>query len=360
MLKKPHICRMNFAGRLLAWYERFGRELPWRDTQDPYIIWLSEIILQQTRVEQGMPYFYAFVEHFPTVKNFADADEGEILRLWQGLGYYSRARNMHKAAKMVRDEMNGLFPTSYEEAIRLPGVGEYTAAAIASFSSNECKAVVDGNVYRVLSRYMAIDTPINSTSGKKIFAQLAQELISPEHPGLYNQAIMDFGATVCKPKGPLCETCIFREDCRALAMDLVDELPVKNKGKASRNRYFHYFIFERGDEILLSQRTEGDVWANLYEFPMIETNDSLELDAVMALPEFMEYFGEASLLPIGKEIKHVLSHQNIHARFYKLENIVDIRQKKPNWNYFMSDKMDKLAKHKLIFSFMNKYFNQSL
>lgn len=308
---------MNFAGRLLAWYQRYGRELPWRDTTDPYIIWLSEIILQQTRVEQGMPYFYAFVEHFPTIIDFANAKEDEILRLWQGLGYYSRARNMHKAAKMVRDNMNGVFPSKYEEAIRLPGVGEYTAAAISSFSVNECKAVVDGNVYRVLSRYLAVDEPINSTSGKKVFAQLAQELISTDYPGLYNQSIMDFGATVCKPKNPLCDTCIFREDCRALALNLVDDLPVKNKGKASRSRYFHYFIIEKGEKILMAKRPEGDVWANLYEFPLIETTIPVEVDELASQSEFIQYFGTADFQPIGKEIKHILSHQNIYARFYK-------------------------------------------
>ena len=351
---------MNFAGRLLAWYERYGRELPWRDTTDPYIIWLSEIILQQTRVEQGMPYFYAFVEHFPTINDFANAGEDEILRLWQGLGYYSRARNMHKAAQMVRDDMGGVFPSKYEDAIRLPGVGEYTAAAISSFSINECKAVVDGNVYRVLSRYLAIDEPINSTAGKKLFAQIAQEFISTDYPGLYNQAIMDFGATVCKPKNPLCETCIFREDCRALASSLVDELPVKNKSKGSRNRYFHYFIIEKDGGIMMSKRSEGDVWANLYEFPLIETTRPMEFDELTSQVEFMQYFGTADLLPIGQEIKHILSHQNIYARFYKLNYIEDNRQKNPNWDYIMSDKIDKLAKHKLIFSFINKYFNQSL
>ena len=360
MLKKPHICRMNFAGRLLAWYERYGRELPWRETNDPYIIWLSEIILQQTRVEQGMPYFYTFVEHFPTVLDFANADEGDILRLWQGLGYYSRARNMHKAAKMVRDELDGIFPTAYADAIKLPGVGEYTAAAIASFSINECKAVVDGNVYRVLSRYLGIDEPINSTSGKKLFAQLAQEFISDQHPGLYNQAIMDFGATVCKPKNPLCESCIFREDCRALALDTIDQLPVKIKGKASRNRYFHYFIVERNSTILMSQRPEGDVWANLYEFPLIETEHATDIQDLPLLPEFISHFGDASIEPIGHEIKHVLSHQNIYARFYRVNLVADIRQKKQFWHYILSDKMDKLAKHKLIFSFIDKFFNQTV
>jgi len=351
---------MNFDGRLLAWYERYGRELPWRQTQDPYIIWLSEIILQQTRVEQGTPYFHTFVENFPTVLDFANAEEGDILRYWQGLGYYSRARNMHKAAKMVRDEFNGIFPTSYAECLKLPGVGEYTAAAISSFSSNEKRAVVDGNVYRVLSRFLAIDEPINSTSGKKLFAQIAQEYISSEHPGLYNQAIMDFGATVCKPKNPLCETCIFRTDCLAFSSGLVDQLPVKNKGKASRNRYFNYFIHEKDDEVLMSKREEGDVWANLYEFPLIESDISLPIEELLMHPEFRRYFGESSVQLIGKEIKHVLSHQNIYARFYKLEGIIELKEKKDNWSYFISDKMDKLAKHKLIFSFIDKHYNQSL
>ena len=355
MLKKLDICTMSFANQLITWYKENGRDLPWRQTNDPYIIWLSEIILQQTRVEQGMPYFYKFVEEYPNVVMFANAPEEDILRMWQGLGYYSRARNMHKAAKYVVEHYDGNFPTKYEDVIQLNGVGEYTAAAISSFSINEKRAVVDGNVYRVLSRYFGIETAINSTKGKKEFTQLANDLISEDEPGLFNQAIMDFGAVVCRPKVPLCESCVFRQECVALNNGLIESLPLKIKGKESRNRYFNYFIIQKENTVLMSKRGEGDVWTNLYEFPNIETKEELDIPELINLPEFKKYFGEAQIERIGASTKHVLSHQNIYANFYKLTTEVDIVEKKEYWDYYLSDNLDKLAKHKLIFSFINKY-----
>lgn len=355
MLKKTHICAMSFASELINWYLKNGRDLPWRHTVDSYTIWLSEIILQQTRVEQGMPYFYRFVEEFPTISAFAEEEEENILRLWQGLGYYSRARNMHKAAKMVMDRFDGIFPTRYEDVIQLTGVGEYTAAAISSFSINEKRAVVDGNVYRVLARYFGMDTAINSTAGKKLFTHLANELISENRAGLYNQAIMDFGAVVCKPKIPNCELCVFNADCVALKDGLIELLPVKTKAKPSRNRYFNYVIIEKEDEILMSKREEGDIWANLYEFPLIETSSDLSMLEMGNNSEFQQYFGDSQIQPIGDVVKHILSHQNIYARFYRLVDEAKVIEKKQSWNYFLSDNLDKLAKHKLIFSFINKY-----
>jgi len=346
---------MSFARELIAWYQENGRDLPWRATQDPYIIWLSEVILQQTRVEQGMPYFYRFVESYPTVSHFAEAPEDDILRLWQGLGYYSRARNMHKAAKLVLSEFKGVFPVAYADLIRLPGVGEYTAAAIASFSSNEAKAVVDGNVYRVLARYFGIDEAINGTAGKKIFASLAEELLDKERPGLYNQAIMDFGALQCKPKSPFCGTCVFQVDCQAYREGKVEELPVKHKAKASRNRYFHYFIVQKDEQVLMSQRGAGDVWTGLYEFPMLETAESMTVDQLFEQELFKVFFEETAVLePIGAITKQVLSHQNIYARFYRLDDAEKVRNKKSEWNYFLLEKLDSLAKHKLIFSFLEE------
>lgn len=347
---------MIIADELINWYRNNGRDLPWRHTKDPYIIWLSEIILQQTRVEQGMPYFYRFVESYPNVKAFAEAEEGELLRLWQGLGYYSRVRNMHKAAKMVMSDFEGVFPTQYEEVIKLTGVGEYTAAAISSFSINEKKAVLDGNVFRVLSRYIGLDTPINSTAGKKQFLALANEVISDSHPGLYNQAIMDFGATVCKPKAPDCENCVLSLDCVALKNGLVANLPVKTKGKFSRNRYFHYFVVVKEGAYLFAQRGENDVWANMYEFPLIETQQEVSLEELKEQDEYKLYFGDVEIEEIGEPIKHILSHQNIYARFYRVVDEQNNIEKKPSWNYYNSDNLDKLAKHKLIFSFINKYF----
>ncbi|NGF55651.1 A/G-specific adenine glycosylase [Parapedobacter sp. SGR-10] len=346
---------MRFAENLVAWYRENGRDLPWRKTEDPYVIWLSEVILQQTRVEQGMPYFHRFVQSLPDVKSFAEAAEEDILRLWQGLGYYSRARNMHKAARQVMDRFDGVFPTRYDDLITLQGVGEYTAAAISSFASNERRAVLDGNVFRVLSRVFGIDVPINSTEGKNLFKKLADELIPHDYPGEYNHAIMDFGAIQCKPKQPLCPTCIFQLECRALAENRVHELPVKLKGKASRNRYFHYFIVERNGEVLMSKRGDKDVWANLYEFPMIETAEDCPMDDLYEHTAFKKHFERATLYPVGGMVKHVLSHQNIYARFYRIAEGIEVKEKKSQWRYFLSEKIDTLAKHKLIFTFWDKY-----
>ncbi|MFZ4862294.1 A/G-specific adenine glycosylase [Sphingobacterium sp. Mn56C] len=357
-VKINHLCVMSFSEKLIGWYHSYGRDLPWRKTQDPYVIWLSEIILQQTRVQQGMPYFYAFLDAFPTVQDFADADQAEVLRLWQGLGYYSRARNMHKAAKEVQERFDGRFPTAYSDLLSLPGVGEYTAAAIASFSSNAVHAVLDGNVFRVLSRYFGIDEPINSTVGKKIFKQLAQELISTHSPGTYNHAIMDFGATVCKPKAPLCMECIFADSCVALQDKRVDRLPVKLKGKGSRDRFFHYFIIEQDGAILMHQRMEGDVWASLYEFPLIETSSDVDIEKLLDTADYQKFLSSGYLEPIGGRVKHVLSHQNIYARFYKWNGQLKDGEKKEGWNYFLLENLDKLAKHKLIFSFLDKYCEQ--
>ncbi|WP_099370721.1 A/G-specific adenine glycosylase [Sphingobacterium sp. 1.A.5] len=347
---------MSFSERILAWYSTHKRALPWRETKNPYVIWLSEIILQQTRVEQGMPYFLRFVENYPNVTKFANADEADILRLWQGLGYYSRARNMHKASKQVIDLHKGVFPVDYHDLLKLPGVGEYTAAAISSFANNQPYAVLDGNVFRVLARYFGIHEPINSTAGKKIFANLAAEMLDLNHPAEYNQAIMDFGSMQCKPKNPNCEECILRLDCVAYQDNLVDQLPQKIKAKKSRDRFFHYFIIQKEDSVLMSQRTEGDVWANLFEFPMIETTTDLNVAELVQMKEYQEAFGNIQPIQIKGQIKHILSHQNIFAKFYTL-NIDNMELgKKSHWNYCLLENLDKLAKHKLISSFVEHYF----
>lgn len=347
---------MSFSERILAWYSTHKRALPWRETKNPYVIWLSEIILQQTRVEQGMPYFLRFVENYPNVTKFADADEADILRLWQGLGYYSRARNMHKASKQVIDLHKGVFPVDYHDLLKLPGVGEYTAAAISSFANNQPYAVLDGNVFRVLARYFGINEPINSTEGKKIFAKLAAEMLDLNNPAEYNQAIMDFGSMQCKPKNPNCEECILRLDCVAYQDNLVDQLPQKIKAKKSRDRFFHYFIVQKEDSVLMSQRTEGDVWANLFEFPMIETTTDLNVAELVQMKEYQEAFGNIQPIQIKGQVKHILSHQNIFATFYTL-NIDNMELgKKSHWNYCLLENLDKLAKHKLISSFVEHYF----
>ncbi|WP_286858913.1 MULTISPECIES: A/G-specific adenine glycosylase [Sphingobacterium] len=346
---------MTFGAELQAWYKQHKRDLPWRETKDAYKIWLSEIILQQTRVEQGMPYYLRFVERFETVVDFANAEEDDILHLWQGLGYYSRGRNMHKAARIVRDEYNGIFPVDYKTLLKLPGVGEYTAAAISSFANNEAQAVLDGNVFRVLSRYYGIDTAINSTEGKKIFTTIAQENLDQDHPALYNQAIMDFGATHCKPKQPLCITCMFNTSCYAIRQGEVDRLPVKLKGKASRERYFNYFILKDEAQILMSKRGEGDVWQNLYEFPLVESDRTLTIPEILIDEQFVRYFGEkAEIKLLQKQTKHILSHQNIYATFFEVQLKGGLKQKKSNWDYVFLKDLDKLAKHKLIFTFLER------
>lgn len=350
---------MSFSDEIINWYQQHKRDLPWRHTRDPYIIWLSEIILQQTRVEQGMPYFYRFVEHFPDVKAFAEASEDVILRHWQGLGYYSRARNMHKAAKMVMRDFGGVFPARYTSVLRLPGVGEYTAAAISSFAAGEYQAVVDGNVFRVLSRYFGVDTPINSPAGKRAFQQMAQQLLSTENPGIHNQAIMEFGAVQCRPKRPDCPVCVLLPDCRAAREGLVSSLPVKLKAKASRNRYFYYFVVMDTEGIYLQKRGNGDIWENLYELPLLEKEVAISSKQLFVDQKVQEWFGEnARLALVGDVVKHVLSHQNIYAQFTEVQDADVERLKKSGWDYVLLKDLDTLAKPKLIYSFLNNFLIQ--
>jgi A/G-specific adenine glycosylase len=347
---------MNFNDELIQWYNHHKRALPWRDTTDPYVIWLSEIILQQTRVEQGTPYFYRFLQKYPDVESFAAADEEDILKLWQGLGYYSRGRNMLKTARMVQNEHNGIFPRSYEQLIKLKGIGEYTAAAIASFSANEAKAVVDGNVYRVLARYFGIDEPINSPKGKKIFQQAANDLLNEEHPGLHNQAMMEFGAMLCKPKNPACEICPVRQGCYAFLHNAVNSLPVKLNKVKVRERYFNYFLVTDGDNILMNRRDEKDIWANMYDLPLIETPSMLPPGELLALPEIAAFFGSdishSEIFPVKK---HILTHQRLFVRFIKLQN-PPIKLKE-QWFCTPVINLEKLAMPKVIFIFIKNIFN---
>lgn len=295
----------DFALLISDWYRLNARELPWRSTKNAYFIWLSEVILQQTRVDQGMKYYLNLIENYPNLKQLADADEESILKLWQGLGYYSRARNLHKTAQQVRDEYQGEFPKTYSEIIQLKGIGPYTAAAISSFAFDLPHAVVDGNVYRILSRYYGIDEPIDSTQGKKTFQALADSLIPSSDPALFNQAIMEFGAMQCIPNNPNCESCVLNQSCfSAFNSELIKKLPIK-KGKTKvRKRYFHYLHIENKHEIALDQRTGKDVWEKLYEFPMIESTDE-------SIP--LIFADSAQLI---YQTKHILSHQHIYAFFY--------------------------------------------
>ena len=344
---------LSFSKEIIQWYSIHKRALPWRDTKDPYLIWLSEVILQQTRVAQGLSYYYLFSENFVDVQSLADADEDIILRMWQGLGYYSRARNMHKAAKKIVNEYNGRFPTDYETLLTLPGVGEYTAAAISSFAANEVRAVVDGNVFRVLSRVWGVDTPINSSKGKKEFTELANSLIDNTKPGIYNQAIMEFGALQCKPKLPECFTCPLNRECFAFSHQTIHELPVKIKKAKSRNRYFYYFIIRKEDKILIEKRGSGDIWQHLHDFPLVESERELSIEELALHSEVVKSFGSSIKMTYVSEVyKHILSHQNIFARFIVLEDVAIDLLANEKWNYVLIKELDKLAKPKLIVSFL--------
>jgi A/G-specific adenine glycosylase len=273
-----------FSNSLINWYLNNKRDLPWRNTDNPYNIWLSEIMLQQTRVAQGLPYYLDFISTFPTVFDLAKAPEEKVLKHWQGLGYYSRARNLHYTAKYVANELKGEFPNNYKDLLKLKGIGEYTAAAIASFSHNEAVPVVDGNVFRVLSRYFDIETDISLATAKKEFSELALELMPKNDPATFNQAIMEFGALQCVPKSPDCKNCIFNSSCAALQKKKVQYLPVKLKKVKISYRFFNYIVFE-DDKLntLIQKRDQKGIWQNLYEFPLIETETELNLDAVSEL-----------------------------------------------------------------------------
>ncbi|HLP20336.1 MAG TPA: A/G-specific adenine glycosylase [Chitinophagales bacterium] len=308
-----------FTRLLLTWNkEKNTRQMPWKGEKNPYYIWLSEIILQQTRVEQGLPYFVRFKTKYPTVKQLALAKEDEVMKLWQGLGYYSRARNLHETAKNIHQNFKGIFPNTFDELVKLKGVGDYTASAIASFAFDEKKAVVDGNVIRVLSRVFGIETPFDTTAGKKQFAQLAQELIDDNEPGAYNQAIMDFGAVVCTPQSPKCDTCLLNKICFARQHGLVNELPYREKRTKILPRYFTYLYIKSKNELVIEKRTGNDIWKNLYQLPLVETAKPIKKDFHKLLAGAIGT-KEFEIKSYSKEIAQLLSHRKIHFRFVEIE-----------------------------------------
>lgn len=343
----------NFSEILVNWYGEHKRDLPWRESSDPYLIWISEIILQQTRVVQGYDYFIRFIQRFPDVNTLAQADEDEVLKYWQGLGYYSRARNLHAAARSVKGE----FPKTYPEVLALKGVGEYTAAAICSFAYNMPYAVVDGNVYRVLSRYFGIDTPIDSTGGKKLFASLANELLDKSRPAVYNQAIMDFGAIQCTPQAPACMFCPLAESCSALSKGMVMQLPVKQHKTKTTNRYLNYIFVRAGAYTFINKRIGNDIWKNLFELPLIETAESVSEEEFLTLPEFTKLFAENEipvLRSVCRNIKHVLSHRILYANFYE----VTLPEETISFSHYLKVRIDELEQYavpKLIHGFLEKY-----
>jgi A/G-specific adenine glycosylase len=313
--------KKNFPSLLLQWNrDKNDRKMPWKGEKDPYKIWLSEIILQQTRVEQGLDYYNRFVSAFPTVHQLAKAADEKIFKLWEGLGYYTRCRNLIATARYISKDLKGKFPSGYEEIKSLKGIGPYTAAAISSFAYNLPYAVVDGNVFRVLARVFGIDTAVDSTQGKKLFTALAEELIDRKQPGVYNQAIMDFGAVICKPVSPLCSECVFKKHCHAFIHDRINELPAKEKKTIIKKRWFHYFILEHKNEIVIRQRTEKDIWQSLFEFPLIESlkEESSETILAQAIKKGLIGKNGYEIITVSPFIKQQLSHQTISARFIRI------------------------------------------
>ena len=310
-----------FSDRLKQWYSKHKRDLPWRHETDPYKIWLSEIILQQTQVAQGMSYYLAFTKNYSNVLKLANASEDEVLKLWQGLGYYSRARNLHETAKKIAYELKGNFPSTYNEIRLLKGVGDYTASAIASFAFNLPFAVLDGNVYRLLSRLFGVNLPIDSASSKKEFQKLANSLLNKKEPALHNQAIMEFGSQFCKPKNPDCESCIFKNKCYAFSHKKVAELPVKKNKIKIRTRFFNYFVLiDKQGNVLINKRQNKDIWEGLYEFLLIETkNDCSEIEFLETQSFKALFKSKPTILYLSKIYKHVLSHQHLFARFYVIK-----------------------------------------
>ena len=316
---------MTFQEKIKNWYQINKRNLPWRYTTDPYKIWISEIILQQTQVSQGLPYYNRFVSEFPTVTELANADDDHILKLWQGLGYYSRARNLHFTAKIIRDKYNSKFPSDYNSIKKLKGIGDYTAAAISSFCFKLPYAVLDGNVYRLLSRYFGIDTPIDTSSGKKKFKEISQEMLCKNEPDIYNQAIMEFGSLQCRPKKPNCSECILKSTCNSYETDLVSLLPVKSKLSKVVDKYFNFIIFISGTHTFIHKRKHG-IWKSLYQFPLIEGEFSF--DEIKNKSEWRDLINnkEINQKYSSSTITHKLTHQRIHAVFHHVE-IEDLHSK---------------------------------
>ena len=307
-----------FTNQLLLWNEKENiRQMPWKGENDPYKIWLSEIILQQTRVEQGWNYYNRFITSFPTIEKLAKAPEEKVFKLWEGLGYYTRCKNLIATARFITKEKNGKFPDTYEDILALKGVGPYTAAAISSFAFNLPHAVVDGNVFRLLARFFAIDTAIDSTSGKKVFTALAEQLLEKTNPGIYNQAIMDFGAVICKPKNPLCNLCPLQNKCGAKLKGLINLLPVKAGKLLKKERLFYYFLLEYRGKIFVRKRGAKDIWENLYEFILEERDKKLTIEKIKEIALFKNPAGKSKteLIDISKIYVQQLSHQTIRGRF---------------------------------------------
>jgi len=323
-----------FSIKLIRWYQEHKRDLPWRNTKNPYKVWLSEIILQQTRVAQGLPYYNSFLEKFPNLKDLAMASEQEVLKLWQGLGYYSRARNLHFTAKHVYFDLGNEFPLDYDSLVTLKGIGDYTAAAVSSFCYNEIRPVLDGNVYRLLSRYFGITTPINTPKARKEFKALAFALIDKKNPGLFNQAIMEFGALQCTPSTPNCSNCPLNDSCVGLQKNIVASLPIKEKKIKISKRYFNYLIVNTDVNSTVVRKREGKgIWENLYEFPVIETDRSVGLQQILEHEKFTSFKANSDYaleLLTDKDIVHKLTHQHLFIKFWQI-NLPNYSEETISW-----------------------------
>lgn len=338
----------TFSTKLLAWHKINKRTFPWKKTKDPYKIWLSEIILQQTRIEQGLPYYKKFVIAFPNVTQLAQASEDEVLKLWQGLGYYSRARNLHSAAKQIVTDHKGQLPKNHDEWLSIKGVGEYSAAAISSFAFNEAKAVVDGNVIRLLARVFGMEADGKSGKGKRLFIDKANQLIIPKHAAEFNQAIMDYGATMCTPKNPNCTSCIFKRSCIARLTQRISELPTRAKSKPKRTRHFNYFVIRKDEYTFIVRRNESDIWKGLFEFPLIESKQALTSNQAKAA---IKQLGFKDLKIFKKKsLTQVLSHQIIEGSFYTIQ--VDYIPSSEQWKKINWRKLQNFAFPKIIDSYI--------
>lgn len=344
-----------FSQKLITWYNQHKRYLPWRDIHNPYFIWLSEVILQQTRVVQGMPYYLKFIETFPTVQDLAVADEKDVLRLWQGLGYYSRARNLHTTAKMVVENYGGEFPNTYSELLKLKGIGTYTAAAIASFAFGEKVAVLDGNVYRVLSRVFGEETDIASNEAKKVFTKLAEAVLPEKNADTHNQAIMEFGAIQCTPASPNCMFCPLTFECVANETGKVGVLPVKSKKVKVRERFFNYFVIEQNRNFAMHERTHKDVWSGMYDFYLKEFTENVqEFDDIVGEDSFLNDILQNSVVKReSNTYTHVLTHQRIYTKFWHLVINDDFLINLPSdLKWFSLDEVDNLPKSTLVNNYL--------
>ncbi len=359
---------MNFSEKLINWYQSNKRDLEWRKTKDPYKIWLSEIIMQQTRIEQGTAYYLKFIHTYPTVEDLAQATEENILKLWQGLGYYSRARNLHQTAKNIVTQYQSQFPNDYNKLLKLKGIGEYTAAAIASFAFDLPYVSIDGNVQRFLSRMFGLHAPINTSEGKKEIQLIADKLLPKNHAATFNQALMDFGSILCKAQSPLCKQCPFAQNCYALANEKVNLLPIKKKAAPKQDRFMYYFLFfykkENKTHLFINLRNEKDIWHKLYDFPLIENDKELTMNQINnQLSLLLQTTLEISPLPFGKKYKHILSHRILNVQFFSMQ----IHNYTENFEKILSQKYKSIAFEQLqqfpypqlIINFFADYLNSN-